>query len=385
MHLNSLRYALHQLLDRMWREGLSFYLHQSPVRRGLIASSLVFAFLFAALGLLIAILLERKRRLERREARIRSLVYRVLEKALFESLDAGEDSLPVSRSLERLAARRHLRPLFSRQLCQARKDLKGEAGLNLQRLYEQFGLQQDALKRLRSRHWHRRAAAVKELYLMDQRQCGSLIEPLTRHPNEYLRMEAQTCMLHFLGPEGLRFLEGLKLPVSEWQQIQLLGQLQEMHPETIPGLEGFLGSPNPSIRCFALKLTGSFQQHSLLTRAGLLLRDPVPAVQREALRCLSHFYDEEVVQLLLESYKDLPQDGRRQALELMGRQDHPQLESFLMQRLRDLEPELQLEAGRALLRHRPEGFQLLAEGLGSCEGREAMLEQWRFEAEEGRL
>lgn len=348
-------------------------------------TSILFFLLFALFSALIVWYMDHKRRRKRREARIRSLVFRVLEKALFESFDEASGDLYLSGTLRRLASRPSLRPLFSRQLCQARKDLKGEAGINLQRLYEAFGLDRDALRRLNSRQWHRRAAAVKELYLMDQHRYLSQIEPLTRHSNEYLRMEAQTCLLQFLGPEGLRFLDGLSLPVSEWQQIQLLGQLQEMHPEEIPGLETFLASPNPSVRRFALKLTGTFQQRSLLNRAGLLLRDPVAAVQRDALRCLRHFYDQDVAQLLLESYWYLPRDARREALELLGRMEHPRLQDFLIERLHDPEPELRLEAGRAFLRSWPEGLEGLKRELSEDGLNGALLRQLQAESAEGCL
>ena len=385
MPIFQLLYVTGTALDALWQQLWRFYRSENPARRWLMGSSLLFSLLFVLISLLIAWYMHRKGRLGRREARIRSLVYRVLEKALFESFDESSGDRHLSDTLRRLASRPRMRPLFSRQLCQARKDLKGEAGINLQRLYEEFGLDRDALRRLNSRHWQHRAAAIKELYLMDQRRCLPRIEPLTRHPNEYLRMEAQTCLLQFLGPEGLRFLDGLSLPVSEWQQIQLLGQLQEMHPERIPGLENYLGSPNPSVRRFALKLTGTFRQRDLLTRAGLMLRDRDPSVQREALRCLKHFYDEEVAQLLLESYRDLPQEGRREALELLGRQDHPRLLDFLRERLHDPEPELRLEAGRAFMRSLPEGLEALRLELAGDGLNGALLGQLQAESEEGRL
>jgi hypothetical protein len=207
------------------------------------------------LGLIAFMLLYLLRRaaLERRNTRWRALNSSLIQRVI--DWEGDEDErLPVPlrsiRSLRRPAARE----LLTAELITGKKALSGSAGANLVRLYTQLGLEADSLRKLASPAWHRQAQGVQELALMEQRKHVAKIYRLINAPNEIVRMEAQAAIVQFYGFEGLRFLDVIARPLSEWQQIQLLRLLSRV-PGTPSGkVREWRRSSNPTVREFARKL-----------------------------------------------------------------------------------------------------------------------------------
>ena len=99
---------------------------------------------------------------------------------------------------------------------------------------------------------------------MEQRKQVARIYRLTNAPNEILRMEAQAAIVQLYGFEGLRFLDILVRPLSEWQQIHLL-RLLSRTPGTPSGkLREWLRSSNPTVRDFARKLTAEHHPRAMM-------------------------------------------------------------------------------------------------------------------------
>ena len=223
---------------------------------------LVLLLLLGLIGFMLLYLL-RRAALERRNSRWRALFSDLIQRAIdWESADGSKlpVSLRVARSLKRVAARQ----LLIAELIKGKKALSGSAGANLVRLYIQLGLETDSLRKLDSLAWHRQAQGVQELALMEQRSQVARIYRLTNALNEVVRMEAQAAIVQLYGFDGLRFLDVLVRPLSEWQQIQLL-RLLSREPGTPSGkLREWLRSTNPTVRDFARKLTAENHLEEML-------------------------------------------------------------------------------------------------------------------------
>lgn len=229
----------------------------------LLRSMLVVLLLLAGLIAFILLYLLRRAALERRNNRWRVHFSSLIQRAI-EWEGAEGEQLPVAfratRSLKRPAARQ----LLIAELTTGKRALTGSAGANLVRLYVQLGLGADSLRKLASPAWHRQAQGVQELALMEQRKQVARIYRLTNAPNEILRMEAQAAIVQLYGFEGLRFLDILVRPLSEWQQIHLL-RLLSRTPGTPSGkLREWLRSSNPTVRDFARKLTAEHHLEDML-------------------------------------------------------------------------------------------------------------------------
>jgi len=212
--------------------------------------------LLLLVGLIAFMLLYLLRRaaLERRNTRWRGLFSSLIQRAIDWEGPEGE-RLPVAfragRSLKHPAARQ----LLIAELVTGKKALSGSAGANLVRLYTQLGLEADSLRKLTSPAWHRQAQGIQELALMEQRKQVARIYRLTNAPNEIVRTEAQAAIVQLYGFDGLRFLDVLVRPLSEWQQIQLLRLLSRTSGTPSGKLREWLRSTNPTVRDFVRKLT----------------------------------------------------------------------------------------------------------------------------------
>ena len=79
----------------------------------------------------------------------------------------ADEPIRITLRMQKLLGNRNFRKLLTRQLLIARKNILGLSSLPLKHLYLQLGLEQYALKQLKSPHWHRKAMALQEIGLMD--------------------------------------------------------------------------------------------------------------------------------------------------------------------------------------------------------------------------
>jgi len=146
------------------------------------------------------------------------------------------------------------------ELIKSKKNLSGKAGENIAELYVQLGLKDYSMRKFKSGFWYVKARGIYELYMMEQQDMLVKIYKHTNSSNEFIRYEAQTAVIHFAGFDGLRFLDIITTPISDWQQIKLLEQLRPLNPKAMDNIGNWLQSPNESVIIFALKLADVYRQ-----------------------------------------------------------------------------------------------------------------------------
>ncbi|MES2331660.1 MAG: hypothetical protein V4539_18785 [Bacteroidota bacterium] len=188
------------------------------------------------------------------------------------------------------------------ELIMCKKNFSGVVAENIIALYIQLGLKKYSIKKLATKNkWHIRARGIQELYLMNQSDVLTTIYKNTNSNNEFVRMEAQTGVIHLTGFPGLRFLDVISYPLTEWQQLKLLEQLRlfpkkEDLSEKIPG---WLRSKNETVVIFALKLADEYQQFSVRKNVINCLVHPQRAVRSQAIKTLITLADEKTPAILL--------------------------------------------------------------------------------------
>ena len=184
----------------------------------------------------------------------------LIQKAVFLDEEEGENTtIPVTSRAKKLLRSRHFRRLLMQEIMLAKKNISGTSSDNLIKLYKQLRLDKYALSNLKSRFWHIKAKAVQELTVMEMKEYVEQIFSLTNHPNELVRMEAQTAIVQFDGFDGLQFLDTITYPISDWQQIKLLQQLSTAAPTEI-NIDNWLQSTNSSVVAFALKFARKYNR-----------------------------------------------------------------------------------------------------------------------------
>ncbi|GAC1311964.1 MAG: hypothetical protein NVSMB24_32580 [Mucilaginibacter sp.] len=235
---------------------------------------------------------------EKQHEKWRLIAGLLIRKAVFHDNEDNPDAtIPLTARAESLMHNRHFRQLMTEELITTKKSLAGMASENLKHLYRQLHLDKYAFANLKNPQWYVKAKAIQELTLMELKDALPKLYRYTNDRNELVRMEAQSATVQFYGFEGLRFLNVITYPISEWQQIKLLQQLSQAAPMDV-SIDTWLRSENSSVVVFALKLARSyhwFQWHDTILTC---LKHPEPVVRLQAIDCLCEIYTDKTAAIL---------------------------------------------------------------------------------------
>ncbi len=325
-----------------------------------VAIMLLVVILLSVIVFMLAYLIFRRKR-EKNKAKWRQNTDLLLRRAIFfEEEDERPDSfLPITPKILKWLRRPAFRQFLIDELIQARKNLSGSATENLRKLYIQLGLDKVSERKLTNMKWHIKARGIQELAMMDQKDRLFRIYRMTNHPIEFIRMEAQLAIVQLYGFVGLRFLDVVSLPISEWQQIKLLAQLPKMSADPIKGIEKWLRSSNDSVILFSLKLTAIHHRFELHDQVVACLEHPNRMVRIQAVKSLQVIYNESTGSRIIQPYT---KNGKRyqvavlEALQQVGTQKEL---AFLKNELLNEDDALKLAAARALLKLSEKGIKWL--------------------------
>lgn len=341
----------------------SLYLYASPVvpGRSWLVTALVgiLGMLLLMVGFILAYLLAR-RRTERMQARWRNIHRELVQRAIFWEPAEGEAAQLHIPSGVILSLRKPVfRQVMMAELLQGKKALAGTAAANLVLLYNQCGLERDSLHKLASKKWHLQAQGIQELAVMEQRSQVTRLYRFTNAHNEVVRKEAQVAIVQLYGFEGLRFLDVIDRPLSEWQQIQLLRLLQHAGGLPVENAARWLSSPNETVRVFTLKLIAEQHLQEMATRVLACLGDGSELVRLQVIRCLRELGATDSCSALIGVYPGEAQPGKLAILDALGHIGTAGEMGFLEAELAEGNDRIKLQAVRALVRIGEEGVKCL--------------------------
>jgi hypothetical protein len=217
-------------------------------------------------------------------------------------MEEAPEDIVISKKFYSILNNRVARQFAIDELIVCKKNFSGVVAENIIALYIQLGLKEYSLKKIATKNkWHTRARGIQELYLMDQTDVLTTIYKNTNSNNEFIRMEAQTGVIHLTGFPGLRFLDVISYPLTEWQQLKLLEQLR-LYPkkeEISEKIQNWLQSKNETVVIFALKLADEYQQFSIRKHVIDCLVHKTKAVRGQAIKTLVTLADENTPAILL--------------------------------------------------------------------------------------
>jgi hypothetical protein len=272
----------------------------------------------------------------------------------FDLINKSEIEIPDKVRL--LLPNKHFRTIFTTQLLSAKENMIGSSGDNLIQLYKQLGLETYALKNVRSRSWHKIARGIKELGLMGLKKYRADIEPFLNYRKALIRIEAQNTMLKLNGFQGLRFLDTVVYPISEWHQLKLLQELAHLPPNDFTGIDYWLNSKNDSVVIFALKLVRNyhfFQFHQQLIQ---LFSHPNEDIRLHAIIAIKEIPEETTASSLIAIY---PNETINVKLEILTALKEVAMEDeipFIVSCLNDPITDIKFAAATTLYHIKPNGF-----------------------------
>jgi len=285
----------------------------------------------------------------------------VAKAILDESEDAGKFDIPAD--FYRILKRPLAKEFTVEELIKTKKNLTGAAAKNIIALYEQLGLKKQSIKKLSNRKWHIRSRGIHELYSMQQMDTLPLIYHNTNNQYEFVRMEAQIGVVNMTGFDGLRFLDQVSYPITEWQQIKLLDQLRsaEEAGQLATHLPNWLSSVNDTVIIFALKLAAEYQQFSVHYAVVNCLAHSNTSVRLQAIKTLVRIANETTAQILTEYYHIEKFTNQLAVLDALVKIATLDQAWFLIALLDDKSDIIKLKAGRILAHSFPRGLEALEE------------------------
>lgn len=225
------------------------------------------------------------------------------------------------------------REVIQKLILRLHADLSGELATFLEELYRDLDLVQYSLKKMKSNAWYVKIKGIREVTQMNVKGVYDETLRLINHENELLRNEAQLTMVKLYHFKGLAFLDKLEFPITEWQQIQLIEEIQSIRNEELPDLTHWLKSDNEHVVIFSLKLVKLFNQIQTQELLIKLIMHPSKLVRQNAIAVIEYFKIEESKTVLKEIYSKSDVDTQRfivkALIELSNEEEIPFFESQL--------------------------------------------------------
>jgi hypothetical protein len=323
----------------------------------LYAAATVFGILTAIIVALIYLYLYQKKNRHFTREKIAQELDEWIGEALLEEEGAAE--LTLSPFLTKELEKAENRQFVIERLISVRKNLTGQAAANISRLYEKLKLRKDSLEKYNDRAWYRKAKGIYELYMMDQRDMQGEIFKHTNSENEIIRTEAQTAIISFQGFEGLKFLDTLSYPLTDWQQLKIVEQLKAIDPQDITQIAQWLRSDNEYVVLAALRLAEIFYQLHAHDDILHCLDHKNEKVRRQAAVTFARLANESTSKILVGHYPSETFANQRNILQQLFKIADDNETAFLKQQLENPDDLLKLEAARAMARNCAGGYDIL--------------------------
>lgn len=287
----------------------TFFLNAAAVLTSAVAGMLSFVFLF------------RKQRYQQQQKRasVRHLFSDLIaETAICESPQEVQATLQAFLAVNsKLLQKPFARQVLIKALVKIKDDISGSSAENLRLLFEQLQLDKDCYQQFLSKQWHVKAKAIQQLAEMQQHHYLVKIYRETNHTNKFIRTEAQLAVVKLTGFKGLRFLNIINHPVSQWQQLSLLHQLKEGAAEET-NIRQWLSSSNATVVEFALRLTEAYKCYPLYPDVVACLQHSSAVVRMQALHALRENYDDDTTAVLMQYFPTAGKPEQLLVLELLG-------------------------------------------------------------------
>ncbi|MEJ5048976.1 HEAT repeat domain-containing protein [Chryseobacterium culicis] len=257
----------------------------------------------------------------------------VINKKISEVIVYGEEEIPVNSNFSAASGSASFRNLFLQKLAESEKKFSGAAQNKLKDLFQEYSLQEEALKKLTQKKEHIIAGGIQELTAMQVEEALPKISTFLTHPSAQVYQEAQYAMVNFKGFEGLHFLNSISSKISEWQQLRLLISITNIPENSGESIKIWMESSNDSVVIFTLKLLRKFQVLSLYSTVTDLLDHPSVDIRVQAVQTLLSLENSSTISDLMEVYLHQPIEVQKEILKVMKKSKDQCCTDFLKDQL----------------------------------------------------
>ncbi len=243
----------------------------------------------------------------------RTIKYRkTIEELLIQYLYAEVEGKKFSKEQKKIIAKfkkgltsKTKRKIITETFLQLDEQVAGHMIEQMNILYKHIGLLNFAIRKLRSKKWHIVAIGIKDLRQFKVKRARKSIAKLINHDREEVRREAHLYFLELFGFEGLGFLDDLKVPLSEWDQVLLLGEVENLENHQINDLGTWLHSDNDYVILFVLNIVKMFNKLENKDYLLELLHHKNKEVRLKTIEVITHFEITEAKEILINKFHEI--------------------------------------------------------------------------------
>jgi len=327
-----------------------------------LVNALIFTILasFATMIILLLVILLNRRRMEK-EAKLRQYLLEQYQSLIIDYLFGGS----TSESFMKIASDDYRRQVLIDQMIDVSVNLKGDSRDKLRKLYLDLDLDNDSLARARSRRWHMKIKGFRELAFMGIREGNDQMYRVLNSRNEILRMEAQIALVRLSDDDHFGFLSDLMRPFSLWEQITLHDLILQ-HDLPVPNFQRWLGSENPTVVMFALRMIREFRQKEAEPELRKVLLHRDSRVSKLAVEVAGDLDMRTTLDTMKRMYKFQEYNNCLEIVKSMGKMPETSMLGFLKLVLdKEDDVQLQIEAVKAIENMGEVGVQALVKVMKS--------------------
>jgi hypothetical protein len=327
-----------------------------------LVNALIFIILasFVTMVILLITILLNRRRMEK-EAKLRQYLLEQYQSLIIDYL-FGNTTSDAFRSI---ASDNYRRQVLIDQMIDVSVNLKGDSEDKLTRLYMELALDRDSIRRAHSHKWHLRIKGFRELAFMGIKEANDEMYKSLNSRNEILRMEAQIALVRLSDKEHFDFLSKLERPFSLWEQITLHDLILQ-HNIPVPEFKKWLGSPNPTVVMFALRMIREFKQRDAEPDVKIALLHRDHRVSKLAVEVSGDLDLRGTLDTMKRMYKFQDYNSCLEIVKSMGKMPEQAMMGFLKLVLdKEDDVQLQIEAVKAIENMGEEGVKSLVKIMKS--------------------
>ncbi|NJB83024.1 HEAT repeat domain-containing protein [Wenyingzhuangia aestuarii] len=273
--------------------------------------------------------------------------------------------IELSENVKELSKTKPFRDFIAKKIIIAVKTFSGETTRNLKKLYLLLKLNEDTLYNSKHVFWYLKARAIRNAGIMKLDNFHDIIFENTNHKNDLIRIESQIALIRLIGFDGLKFLNIITYPISEWYQIVLLKELKVLDPDHFKGIKFWLKSYNKSVIIFALKLIGSFHLFDFYTDTQKLLQHKNKKVRLQAIQSISKIFKETTATELFAIFDKEPIENKTAILKEISKFKDPNTIEPLLKLLHSENPSLKTKIAKTIITVDKNGIALLEKQSGA--------------------
>jgi hypothetical protein len=254
---------------------------------------------------------------------------------------------------------RRKRKVITSIFLKLRQEVSGGLIINMGDIYKRIGLDKYDIIKLNSNKWNSIALGIRDLRFFKIKGTQNSVSKFINHPREEVRREAHLYFIGVLGFKGLDFLDNLTRPLSEWDQIQLLGLLKKFDDQEMPDIKRWLKSNNDYVILFTLNIIYNFNRIETKEDLLLLLNHSNEIIRIKTIEIFSKFEFEEAKNILKENYTNLSINEKYAFWNYLKKIATLEDTSFILKHLKDADFEVKHIALEILFAINKEEFNLL--------------------------